>query len=276
MKWLPGGWQRADRVGDNRRGTDRVDTQRATVPRRAAPEQPTVAQRAQSPHRATAQYPEQRPHASGPATKTYAKDQDVPAAPAPMLGVEARDVDVSAAAFRNLLVGGGISGFLTVLCAAALSGSGGSVWLWIWQIVFGAIFLWFLASAKGTLSSRGFLLDRGALYARTRGEVFGVPWDEIVAAGVGSLPPIQQKRMVPPDRRRAFEFYPADSAFVHRHPEFERWRVEEPAPMPGLPGIRYRFHLPPLSRLPRHLEHAVQDVAPQKWIGHYRRELPPQ
>ncbi|RCW45202.1 hypothetical protein DFQ14_103168 [Halopolyspora algeriensis] len=254
-----------------------MDTQRATVPRRATAEQPTVAHRGQPPRQATAQYPQQPDPASpGPETKAYGREEAVPAAPAPVLGSEVRDVDVSAAAFRNLLVGGGVSGFLTILCAAALTDDGGSVWLWFWQIVFGAIFLWFVASAKGSLSSRGFLLDRHALHARTRGEVFGIPWSEIGAAGIGSLPPIQRKRPVPPERRRAFEFYPADPEFVHRHPELERWRIDEPAPMPGLPGVRYRFHLPPLSRLPRRLEHAVQELAPHKWVGHYRRQFPPQ
>lgn len=247
--------------------------ERATAPRRTAPEQPTVAHRSRAPHRAAPEEQE-RTRVSGPATRAFGRGQDAPAAT--LLGADARDVDVSAAAFRNLLVGGGVSGFLTILCAAALVDNGGSVWLWLWQLLFGVLFLWFLSAARGALSSRGFLLDHSGLYARTRGEVYGVSWDEIGAVGIGSLPPVQQKRPVHPDRRRALEFYPADSAFAARHPELERWRVEEPAPMPGLPGVRYRFHLPPLSRLPRQLERAVQHAAPRKWVGQYRRHLPQQ
>lgn len=44
--------------------------------------------------------------------------------------------------------------------------------------------------------------------------------------------------------------------------------------MPDLPYERYRFYLPPISRLPKALEAAVQEVADRKWIGQYRRELP--
>lgn len=193
---------------------------------------------------------------------------------APLLGANARDIDVSAAAFRNLLVGGGISGFLTVLCAAALAGSGSGFWLWFWQIVFGVCFVWFIAAARGSLSGRGFLLDSRGLYPRTNGEVFAVPWEEITAAGVGSLRPVENRRLVHPERRRALELFPADPAFPERHPELERWRVEESPPMQGLPGVRYRFHLPALSRLPKQLEKGVQAAAPRAWVGQYRRRLP--
>lgn len=192
-----------------------------------------------------------------------------------LLSADARDVDVSAGNFRNLLVGGGLSGFLTVLCAATLASSGSSVGIWIGQLVFVMIFLWFLRASRGMLSSRGFLFDRGGFYARTTGEVFGVPWDEVAAVGVGSLPWVQHKRPVSPERRHALELYPADPGFPDRHPEFERWLIEEAAPMPGLGDLRYRFHLPPFSRLPRRVENAVQTVAPRKWIGRYGRQLPP-
>jgi hypothetical protein len=241
MKWLPGGWQRADQ-------------ERGTVPRR------TVAEHG------TAKYPEPPPAARS--------GGEHPPHGATLLGAQAQDVDVSANSFRNLLVGGGISGFLTVLCAASLVNQGGGVGLWIWQLVFGVIFLWFVGASRGMLSSRGFLLDRSGFYARTRGEVVGVAWGEIKAVGVGSLPWIQHNRPVHPERRQALEIYPADPGFDARHPELERWRIDEPASMPGLPGVRYRFHLPPFSRLPRQLEHAVQMVAAQKWVGHYKRELP--
>lgn len=70
------------------------------------------------------------------------------------------------------------------------------------------------------------------------------------------------------------ELYPADPRFPERHPEFDRWLIEEPAPVPGLPGLRYRFHLPPMTRVPRRIEHAVQTVAPRKWVGRYGRQLP--
>ena len=139
----------------------------------------------------------------------------------------------------------------------------------------GVVFLWFLVSARGMLSSRGFLFDRGGFYARTRGEVFGVPWSEISAVGVGTLPPVQHRRPIVPDQRHALEISPSDPGFAARHPQLERWRVEEQPSMPGLPGERYRFHLPPVGRLPKTLESAVQSVAPSKWVGHYRRQLPP-
>lgn len=191
------------------------------------------------------------------------------------LSADAWDVDVSAVAFKVLLVGGGISGFLTVLFAATLAYQGGGVGTWFWQLLCGVVFLWFVVSARGMLSSRGFLFDRGGFYARTRGEVFGVPWSEISAVGVGTLPPVQHRRPIVPDQRHALEIYPADPGFAARHPELERWRVEEQPSMPGLPGERYRFHLPPVGRLPKTLESAVQSVAPSKWVGHYRRQLPP-
>ena len=209
-----------------------------------------------------------------PAQSAEPATQSVQPQSASGLGPDAHDVDVSAASFRLLLIGGGISGFLTVLCAASLVDKGSSASTWLWQLVFGVIFLWFLTASRGIFSGRGFLLDRSGFYARTRGEVVGVPWTEIAAVGVGSLPWIQNKRLSHPERRQAFEVYPADPGFVARHPEFDRWRVDEPPPMPGLPGVRYRFHLPPVSRLPRYLEHAVQAVAPRKWVGHYRREQP--
>ncbi|GAA2778677.1 hypothetical protein [Saccharopolyspora taberi] len=247
MKWLPGGWARADRV----------DPERGTVP-------------AGQNQRGTARYTA----ADDETVRAQPRQQDRPPAPTVLSG-EAQDVDVSASTFRTLLIGGGISGLFTVLCAATLVNRGATVGMWVWQLVFGVIFLWFLSSSRGMLSSRGFLLDRSGFYARTRGEVVGVSWDEIAAVGVGSLPWIQHNRPIPPDRRHALEFYPADRGFAARHPEFERWRVEEPPSMPGLPAERYRFHLPPFSRLPRSLEHGVQAVAPRKWVGHYKRELPP-
>ncbi|SDW73597.1 hypothetical protein SAMN05216215_10052 [Saccharopolyspora shandongensis] len=246
MKWLPGGWQRADRV----------EQERATVP--AGP-------------RNTARYTSNPAGAAEPATRVQPGGGHRPT----LLSADAHDVDVSASSFKALLIGGGISGLLTVLVAAALVNNGNSVGLWIWQLVFGVIFLWFLTASRGMLNSRGFLLDRSGFYARTRGEVFGVTWDEIKAVGVGTLPWIQHRRPVAPERRHALEIYPADPGFASRHPELDRWRVEEQPSMPGLPGERYRFHLPPFSRLPKELEDAVQTVAPQKWIGRYKRELPP-
>jgi hypothetical protein len=188
--------------------------------------------------------------------------------------MHARDIDVSASSFRNLLVGGGITALGTVLCAASIAEGGGGPWVWFWQLVFAGGFLWFVSGSRGIFSGRGFMVDRKGLYVRTRGEVFGAPWEEISAAGIGSLPWIQHRRPVHPGRRRAFEFYPADHGFGARHPEFQRWLVEERPPIRGLPATRYRFFLPPLSRLPRALQTSVQEVAPRKWVGHYRRELP--
>ncbi|WP_093146778.1 hypothetical protein [Saccharopolyspora antimicrobica] len=249
MKWLPGGWDRADRV-DNR--------ERRTVPA------------GQIVGRGTARYTSERPEMQEPATRVQLGAGHRPV----VLGAEAQDVDVSASSFRTLLIGGGISGLFTVLIAATLVNKGSSVGLWIWQLVFGVIFLWFINGSRGMFSGRGFLLDRSGFYVRTYGQVFGVPWDEIKAAGIGALPWIENRRPVSPERRKALEIYPADPGFAARHPELERWRVTEPASMPGMPGERYRFHLPPFSRVPKTLEAAVQDIAPQKWVGHYRRQLP--
>lgn len=251
MKWLPGGWQRADRV----------DAERGTIPA--------------APRAGTAQYTSTH-RVAGPAGRNP-RDNGSPSPPAgsALLGSQARDVDVSASSFRNFLVGGGLSGLLTVLCAAAMVNNGSSIMMWIWQLVFGIVFLWFLSGSRGMLASRGFLLDRSGFYMRTRGEVFGVEWSEIMAIGVGNLPWIEHRRPVNPERRQALEFFPSDGAFPDRHPELDRWLVEEPAPMPGLPSIRYRFHLPPLSRLSRSVEHAVQTAEPRKWVGHYRRATPP-
>src|SRR5437763_12810154 len=99
MKWLPGGWQRADRV----------ERERTTVPRGTTP--------------STMQF--------DPAQSAEPATQSVQPQSAPGLGPDAQDVDVSAASFRLLLIGGGISGFLTVLCAASLvdKGSSASTWL---------------------------------------------------------------------------------------------------------------------------------------------------
>ncbi|TWG09090.1 hypothetical protein [Saccharopolyspora dendranthemae] len=239
MKWLPGGWQRAD-WGEPTR----------TIPRGTA--RYTGGRPAAEPHRPLAAAP-------GPA----------------LLGADARDVDVSAASFRTLLIGGGISGLGTVLIAATLANNGSTPGMWFWQLVFGVAFLWFLMGSRGTLRGRGFLIDRSGFYARTTGEVVGVDWREIKAVGIGTLPWIENKRPVNPERRRALEIYPADAGFVERHPELERWWVEEPPTVQGLPPDRYRFHLPPFSSLPKELESAIKDIAPQKWVGQYRRHLPP-
>ncbi|MFR9729609.1 hypothetical protein ACL03H_10300 [Saccharopolyspora sp. MS10] len=251
MKWLPGGWQRADRS----------QREWATSPHRVSGQDGVTARLGSD---RGAQH-----------TRVYG-NQDRPAEPAgPVgLGVEARDVDVSASSFRMLLLGGGISGFGTVLCAATLVNQGGSVSVWIWQLVFGVIFLGFAMSSRGMLNSRGFLVDRSGFYARTLGEIYGVAWSEISAIGIGSLPWIEQKRPVHPERRVALEFYPADPGFGSRHPELERWRVEEEPSIPGTPSVRYRFHLPPFTRIPKAVESAVQTAAPRKWVGHYRRHLP--
>lgn len=263
MKWLPGGWQRADAV----------DRDRSTTPVGNAPEQPT---RQHAPARdAPEQATRQHAPARGAPRATKAAPNDAALSRSVLLSEYAHDVDISASNFRNLLVGGGLSGLVTVLCAASLVNDSSSVWLWIWQIVFGVLFLWFLRASRGMLSSRGFLFDTGGFYARTRGEVFGIAWEEITAIGVGSLPWVEHRRPVSPERRHALELYPSDDGFAARHPELERWAVEEPAPMPGLPMLRYRFHLPPFSRLSSELEGAVQDVAPRKWIGRYRRQSPP-
>lgn len=270
MRWLPDGWQRGRQA----------DSERATTPHRSA----TADARAQGAERTRRLRGNPAP-AAGPeqpqGTARLSVDDDAGRAPGSsersgraMLAADARDVDVSAASFRNLVVGGGVSGFVTVLCAAALVDSAGSAWLWLWQLISGVAFLWFVSSARGSMSSRGFLIDRTAFYARTRGEVFGIPWSEIGAAGIGARPLVENRRPVHPERRRALELYPADPAFPARHPELERWRVEEPAPISGLPGVRYRFHLPPLSRLPHRLEEAVTASAGRKWVGHYRRHLP--
>lgn len=221
---------------------------------------------------ATARFGAER---GGPGTRVYDK-QDRPAEPAGPIGLgpEAQDVDVSAGSFRLLLLGGGLSGLGTVLCAATLANNGSSVGMWIWQLVLGIVFLGFVVSSRGMLNSRGFLLDRSGFYARTLGEVYGVSWNEISAIGIGSLPWIEQKRPVHPERRVALELYPADPGFGGRHPELDRWRVEEKPSLPNTPSVRYRFHLPPFTRLPRAVERAVQVVAPRKWVGHYRRHLP--
>lgn len=197
-----------------------------------------------------------------------------PATHAVGLGPEARDIDVSAESFRLLVIGGGSSGLVTVMCAASLAHNGNSLSTWLWQLVSGVVFLWFATSAKGMLRSRGFLVDRYGFYARTQGEIFGVSWSEISAIGIGSLPWVQGRRPVHPLRRQAIEFYAADPGFVSRHPELERWRVDEPATVPGLPNFRYRFFLPPLSRVPRQMERAVTELTGRKWIGRYRRALP--
>ncbi|MCX2732271.1 hypothetical protein OOZ19_18695 [Saccharopolyspora sp. NFXS83] len=252
MKWLPGGWQRADRS----------EREWATVPGRVTGKSD-----------ATARFGAER---GGPGTRVYDKHDRPAETAAPIgLGPEAQDVDVSAGSFRLLLIGGGLSGFGTVLCAATLANNGSSVGVWIWQLVLGIIFLGFVLSSRGMLNSRGFLLDRSGFYARTLGEVYGVSWNEISAIGIGSLPWIEQKRPVHPERRVALEFYPADPGFGGRHPELDRWRVEEQPSLPGTSSVRYRFHLPPFTRLPRAVERAVQTVAPRKWVGHYRRHLPP-
>ncbi|MCI2422066.1 hypothetical protein MOQ72_32005 [Saccharopolyspora sp. K220] len=249
MKWLPGGWQRADRV----------EREWATVPGRRANQRDTArytAGRGTTPERGTRVQP------GGGHRPT-------------LLGADAQDVDVSASSFKALVIGGGLSGLITVLIAATLVNQGSTVGMWIWQLVFGVIFLWFISASRGLFSSRGFLLDRSGFYVRTRGEVFGVTWDEIAAVGVGTLPWIQHRRPVAPERRQALEVYPADPGFAARHPEFDRWLIDEPPSMPGLPGERYRFHLPPFSRLPKTLEGAVQTIAPHKWVGQYRRQSPP-
>ncbi|ASU77832.1 hypothetical protein CDG81_05355 [Actinopolyspora erythraea] len=275
MKWLPGGWQRADRV----------DPEGTTAPRRTVPQQETVVERRNVPPGGSTPPSASRRGSTRqdayPATRVQRRAGGVgESAGAPrsggavLLGEHARDVDVSAAAFRNLAVGGGASGFLTVLCAAALAESPGGVWLWIWQLVFGVCFVWFIASAKGSFSGRGFLMDNRGICPRTSGEVFAVPWEEVTAVGVGSLRPVENRRLVHPERRRALELFPADSAFPERHPELERWRVEEPPPIQGLPAVRYRFYLPALSRLPKRLEQAIQAAAPRVWVGHYRRRIP--
>jgi hypothetical protein len=194
--------------------------------------------------------------------------------PGTLLGTHARDIDVSASSFRNLLVGGGITGLGTVLCAASIASDGGGLWVWFWQLVFAGGFLWFVSASRGILSGRGFVVDRRGLYVRTNGQVVGVSWEEISAAGIGSLPWIQHRRPVHPGRRQAFELYPADHGFAARHPEFQRWLVEDQPPKRGLPMTRYRFFLPPVSKLPRQIEKAVQEVAPRKWVGRYRRQPP--
>lgn len=229
MRWLTGGWQRAEP---------------ATV-------------------RAASPVDETRPY-------------DSPQEPPPVMRLDsrARDIDVSGSIFRNLLVGGGITGFGTVLCAASIAESGGGLWLWFWQLVFAACFIWFVSGARGVFTGRGFMVDRNGLYVRAGGDIFGVPWNEIEAVGVGSLPWVHNRRPVHPARRQAFEFFPAGHGFAARHPELERWLVRDTPPSRGLPSARYRFFLPPLSRLPRRLESAVQSAAGRKWLGHYRRDLP--
>jgi hypothetical protein len=253
MKWLPGGWQRSE------------NAEHETTPRRTTPYPEWTAKIGNS--------------QAEPATKVQSGTPGQSPAKGPTgatgLAPDAQDVDVSATSFRTLLIGGGISGLLTVLCAAALVNNGASPTMWLWQLLFGVIFLWFITASRGMLASRGFLFDRSGFYVRTKGEVFGVPWTEVGAVGVGSLRWIENKRPVHPERRQALEIYPADPAFPDRHPEFDRWLVEESAPMPGLPGLRYRFHLPPINRLARHLERATQTVAPRKWVGQYRRHQPP-
>ena len=250
MKWLPGGWDRADAVERQRPTTPAASAAERTVKHPAGPRRPAA-----HPEPARAE----RPRSGGSG----------------LLSPDAQDVDVSAGNFRNLLAGGGLSGFCTVLFAAGLVSNPSSPGLWLGQIVFVMLFAYFARSASGMLRSRGFLFDQGGFYARTCGEVFGVTWGEISAVGIGSLPWVQDKRPVSPERRHAMELYPADPGFPDRHPELERFLVQEPAPMPGLADLRYRFHLPPMTRVPRRIEHAVQTVAPRKWIGRYGRQLPP-
>ncbi|KEI43076.1 hypothetical protein [Saccharopolyspora rectivirgula] len=242
MKWLPGGWQRTQRIDE-----------RATVPRGRA-------------DRGTARLT--APGERIPEAARGGRRRPV------LLGPGARDVDVSASSFRTFLLGGGISGLVAVLCAANLAYQGNSVGAWLLQLVSAVVFGYFLVGSRGMLNSRGFLFDRSGFYARTKGEVFGVAWDEIAAVGVSTLSFLQARRVVSPERRVALEFFPADPGFAERHPELDRWLVEEPPPMPDLPYERYRFYLPPISRLPKALEAAVQEVAGRKWIGQYRRELP--
>ncbi|WP_156051717.1 hypothetical protein [Allokutzneria albata] len=184
------------------------------------------------------------------------------------------DLDFGVSGARWLMLGGGISGFLAVVCAAILTDGETHPWIWLWQIVSGAAFLWFVGSARASLRGRGLIVDRRALWWRAEGTLHAVPWQEIGAVGISSRPLLDRASVVRPDQRIGLEVFPADPAFPARYPQLDQWRVDEPPPREGLPATRYRFPLPPAGRLPGKVEDAVQDVAANAWVGRYRIEAP--
>src|SRR5690606_41497356 len=150
-----------------------------------------------------------------------------------LLGPGARDVDVRASSFRTFLLGGGISGLVAVLCAANLAYQGNSVGAWLLQLVSAVVFGYFLVGSRGMLNSRGFLFDRSGFYARTKGEVFGVGWDEIAAVGVSTLSCLPARPGASPGRRVALEFWAGRPGLAEGAPERDRWGGREASPSPA-------------------------------------------
>ncbi|MCK2243596.1 MULTISPECIES: hypothetical protein [unclassified Crossiella] len=183
----------------------------------------------------------------------------------------AYDLDFGAASARWLLLAGALFGLATVACAAVIANGDAKGTTWVAQLIFAALFLWSVFSIRGTLRGRGVIATGDALSWRSDGSVHRIPWSEIGAVGVGTLPWFNHASLVHPEQREALEIFPADPSFPARNPALDRWRVEEEPPMPGLPGTRYRFPFPPFTRLPKRIEQAVQEIQPKRWHGRYPR-----
>ncbi|MBP2472525.1 hypothetical protein JOF53_001397 [Crossiella equi] len=184
----------------------------------------------------------------------------------------AYDLDFGVTSARWLLVAGAVSGLGTIVCAAVVANGDAKATTWVLQLLFFALFIWSAAGLRRALRGRGFVATGDALSWRSDGTVHRVPWSEIGAIGIGTLPWLNHASLVHPEQRESLELYPADPAFPARYPALDPWRVEEEPPVAGLPGTRYRFPFPPFTRLPKRIEQAVQEIQPKRWHGRYARQ----
>lgn len=172
------------------------------------------------------------------------------------------------------ILGYAIGGFFGVLLA---------VWLWRLPLF---------------LSPRYVILDAVGLSIRHGKEQITVPWQELVAVGIGyEIAPEERAKLtdyLSPDaakdrlktvlteqaeealqvsgkRKLSLEIYPAYPEAVDRYPRLKPyWKPSQP-PRQGLPPWQWHFPLPPVMSIARAIGMGAYTVRPERWLGWYPR-----
>lgn len=158
--------------------------------------------------------------------------------------------------------------------------------------IFGILWAMIVVRLPVLLQRRGLVFDeRGVHY--WHGESWSVlAWEDVAAVGIGyEQPPdlpkiptsiegaikdvledrIKDVLKLDGKRRVAVEIFPVTLESMQGHTALARYRREYPAPLEGLPSVRWRIALPPVIGVARGIGRGVESFQPQRWLGWFAR-----
>ncbi|HEX6686650.1 MAG TPA: hypothetical protein VF062_28010 [Candidatus Limnocylindrales bacterium] len=143
----------------------------------------------------------------------------------------------------------------------------------------------FLAPRYVVLDAQGLRIEHG------RDHVL-LPWPEVAAVGIGYEGAPRQAQGVPRSveaikeqavgrlaehasealqvsgrRRIALEIFPMRPEAGDAVSKLRPYWKALPAPMPGLPGVRWSFPLPPVTGIGERIAEGVRATQPNRWLG---------